>query len=152
MELCNIKRMDVKDQDVLLREWHNKFTTKRIDHIKVAKRYNVSYWTFGIINVILSAFGSIFSTINASEEFMGVSSNIINACIHFLVLIFSGIQHFAHFQNKEIAHINCSHQYSELNRLIEYQQTLPKSERDLKTILKKYDEINSNEPLITKCC
>ena len=83
---------------------------------------------------------------------MGVSSNIINACVHFLVLIFSGIQHFAHFQNKEIAHINCSHQYSELNRLIEYQQTLPKSERDLKTILKKYDEINSNEPLITKCC
>lgn len=143
---------ELKDQDNLLEEWHEKFVSKRLNHMKIAKQYNIASWVFGILNVILSAAGSVFSTINATDRLMGISSNIVNALIHFMVFLFTGIQHFAHFQSKELVHLNCSHQYSELTRLLEYQQTLPKTERDINEILKKYDDINSKEPLISGCC
>lgn len=152
MATIEITRMDSRDQNSLLEEWHDKFVTKRHEHINIAKRYNVAYWVFGIINVILSAFGSIFSAVNGAETFMGVDSNFVNASIHFLVLIITGVQHFSHFQNRELSHLQVSHQYAELTKLIEYQQTLDKSERNLKEILNRYDSIVEKEPLITNCC
>lgn len=151
IEISNINRIDSRDQNSLLEEWHSKFTSKRQAHLIVAKRYNIAFWIFGIINVILSAFGSIFSAVNGAETFMNANSNFINASIHFLVLIMTGIQHFSHFQNKEIAHLHASHQYAELSKLIEYQQTLDKSGRNLKEILERYDSIVEKEPLITGC-
>jgi len=152
MATIEISRMNTKDQTSLLEEWHDKFVTKRLEHIKIAQRYNIAYWVFGIINVILSAFGSIFSAINGADTFMGTDSNFVNASIHFLVLIMTGIQHFSHFQNRELSHLQVSHKYAELAKLIEYQQTLEKSQRNLKEILDRYDTIVEKEPLITNCC
>lgn len=151
MKDIEITRMNTSDQETLLDEWHDKFITKRLQHLKTAKRFSVANWIFGIINVILSTVGTVFSTVNATETFMGFSSNIVNAIIHFFVLSFTGIQHFAHFQNKEIEHLKASHQYAELSRLIEYQQTLDKNDRNIKDILDRYDKIIEQEPLIT-CC
>lgn len=148
----NTDSLKTKNQDLLLEEWHDKFINKRKEHLQIAQRYNVAYWIFGIINVILSAFGSIFSAVNGADTFMGADSNFVNASIHFLVLIITGVQHFSHFQNRELSHLKVSHQYAELTKLIEYQQTLEKSERNVKEILERYDSIVEKEPLITNCC
>lgn len=148
---CESPTLTPIDQNELLENWLNKYTQKRLLHIKSAKKLNKLHWTFGILNIILSAFGSIFSTVNGADIFMNHNSNYINASLHFLVLILTGIQHFSKFNLREKTHLKISNQYSEIIKIIEYQLTLQENSRNLNKIMTKYDHIVEDEPLISSC-
>ena len=140
----------------LLNEWLIKFKNRRNEHINCATKYHRLYWIFSYINIILSAGGSIFSTISASDQ-KNLNSNfsfnfyLLNGFLHFTVLILTGIQHFSKFNIKEKNHLNTSNQFSELIRVIEYELILDENERNINSIIEKYDKIIDNEPLISKC-
>lgn len=140
--------------DDLLDEWKIKFSKLRKNHINAAIYYSRLNNVIGCITIILSATGSVLSSVFASNEnnLDKTTGYILIGIFHWLVLLFSGLNHFFNFKSKETTHLKSSHQFAELLRNIELQETYPNKNRDCDFILKKYNQITDQEPVISTCC
>lgn len=141
-------------KDELLEEWKEKFSKLRKNHINAAIHYARVNSVIGGITIIFSATGSVLSSVFASNQnnFDKTSGYILIGIFHWLVLLFSGLSHFFNFKTKESNHLKTSHQFAELLRNIELQETYPNKNRNYDYILKKYNQITDNEPVISNCC
>lgn len=141
-------------KDELLDEWKNKFSKLRKNHINAAIYYSRLYNVFGGISIILSVTGSVLSSVFASNNnnLDKTTGYILIGIFHWLVLLFSGLNHFFNFKNKQSIHLKSSHQFAELIRNIELQETYPNKTRNYDYILKKYNQITDREPVISRCC